>query len=71
MALLAGLSLTICGFVAGQYHVSEELVKDSVKVPFSSFKSKSVRQFAPAVTAVSWPDKRAYTQIYSDVVLVE
>lgn len=32
----------------GQYFIKEDLVKESVKVPISSFKSKTVRQLQPS-----------------------
>ena len=39
--------------IPGQYHIKEELVKDSIKVPVSCFKSKTVRKMAASPISVS------------------
>lgn len=38
-----------------QYHINEDLVKDSIKVPFSSFKSRTERRMAPEPAEVPGP----------------
>ena len=40
-------------YFTGQYSVKDDLLHHSVKVPFSSFKSRSKRQMQPDAPAVS------------------
>ena len=40
-------------FFSGQYHVNDELLKDSTKVPVSVFKSKTIRRMAADPAPVS------------------